>query len=77
MKKGGIFPIVHGVRSLAIEQGLMETNTFARLDALAERKLLKEDFARGWRRRWTICSRCGSTRSLPPPTPPICSSPAR
>jgi CBS domain-containing protein len=46
VKKGGIFPIVHGVRSLAIEQGLMETSTFARLDALAERQLLKEDFSR-------------------------------
>ena len=36
VKKGGIFPIVHGVRSLAIEHGLEETNTFERLDRLAE-----------------------------------------
>jgi CBS domain-containing protein len=46
VKKGGIFPIVHGVRALAIEQGLEETNTFERLDKLAEKGLLKEDFAR-------------------------------
>jgi CBS domain-containing protein len=46
LKKGGIFPIVHGVRSLAIEQGLTETNTFDRLAKLAELGLLKEDFAR-------------------------------
>ncbi|MCW2283539.1 CBS domain-containing protein [Rhodoblastus acidophilus] len=47
VKKGGIFPIVHGVRALAIEQGLEETNTFERLGKLAEKGLLKEDFARG------------------------------
>jgi CBS domain-containing protein len=46
VKKGGIFPIVHGVRSLAIEQGLTETGTVQRLDRLAERGLLKADFAR-------------------------------
>ena len=46
LKKGGIFPIVHGVRSLAIEQGLEETNTFKRLDKLAELGLLKPEFSR-------------------------------
>ncbi|MCI4678494.1 DUF294 nucleotidyltransferase-like domain-containing protein [Rhodoblastus acidophilus] len=46
LKKGGIFPIVHGVRSLAIEQGLEETNTFKRLAKLAELGLLRESFAR-------------------------------
>ncbi len=46
LKKGGIFPIVHGVRSLAIEQGLEETNTFARLARLAELGLLKPEFSR-------------------------------
>lgn len=46
LKKGGIFPIVHGVRSLAIEQGLEETNTFKRLDKLAELGMLKPEFSR-------------------------------
>ncbi|MGO9428206.1 putative nucleotidyltransferase substrate binding domain-containing protein [Rhodoblastus sp.] len=46
LKKGGIFPIVHGVRSLAVEQGLEETNTFARLAKLAELGLLKAEFSR-------------------------------
>jgi CBS domain-containing protein len=46
LKKGGIFPIVHGVRSLAIEQGLEETNTFERLARLGELDLLKPEFAR-------------------------------
>jgi CBS domain-containing protein len=46
LKKGGIFPIVHGVRSLAIEQGLTETNTFERLAKLADLDLLKPEFSR-------------------------------
>jgi CBS domain-containing protein len=36
IKKGGIFPIVHGVRSLALEQGLNETGTIARTRRLTE-----------------------------------------
>ncbi len=35
IKKGGIFPIVHGVRSLALEYGLTETNTIARIQTLS------------------------------------------
>ena len=46
VKKGGIFPIVHGVRSLAIEHGLEETNTVQRLRKLGELGYLKVDFAR-------------------------------
>jgi CBS domain-containing protein len=46
VKKGGIFPIVHGVRSLAIEHGLEETNTVQRLKKLGELGWLKADFAR-------------------------------
>lgn len=34
IKKGGIFPLVHGVRTMALERGVMATSTFARLDAL-------------------------------------------
>jgi CBS domain-containing protein len=46
VKKGGIFPIVHGVRSLALEHGLEETNTFRRLERLGEMDVLKPQFAR-------------------------------
>jgi CBS domain-containing protein len=46
LKKGGIFPIVHGVRSLAIERGLEETNTVKRLHKLGELGALKPEFAR-------------------------------
>jgi len=42
IKKGGIFPIVHGIRALALEYRVKATNTFARIEALAEVKQLKE-----------------------------------
>jgi CBS domain-containing protein len=46
LKKGGIFPIVHGVRSLAIEQGVLETSTVTRIIRLKDRGVLQADFAR-------------------------------
>jgi CBS domain-containing protein len=46
LKKGGIFPIVHGVRSLAIEHGLVETATDKRIARLCDIGVLQADFAR-------------------------------
>ena len=46
LKKGGIFPIVHGVRALALEKGLIETNTAARIARLAELATFEPAFAR-------------------------------
>jgi len=46
LKKGGSFPIVHGVRSLAIEHGLLETSTDKRIARLCEIGVLQADFAR-------------------------------
>ena len=46
LKKGGIFPIVHGVRSLAIEHGLIETSTEHRIVHLQDLGVLQADFAR-------------------------------
>jgi CBS domain-containing protein len=46
LKKGGIFPIVHGVRALALERGLVETGTAARIARLAEEGALSHDLAR-------------------------------
>lgn len=46
LKKGGIFPVVHGVRALALEKGLTETNTAARIVRLAERGTFEPQFAR-------------------------------
>nr|WP_299243271.1 putative nucleotidyltransferase substrate binding domain-containing protein [uncultured Halomonas sp.] len=45
IKKGGIFPIVHGVRTLALEKRIMPISTLARLKALAEEGRLEKSFA--------------------------------
>ena len=44
IKKGGIFPVVHGVRTLALEHGLTETNTIGRLQILSGQRPLGRDF---------------------------------
>jgi CBS domain-containing protein len=46
LKKGGIFPIVHGVRSLAIEHGLTETATDKRIARLCDIGILQAEFGR-------------------------------
>ena len=45
LKKAGIFPIVHGVRSLALRDHVGVTGTAARLDALAAAGRLAPEFA--------------------------------
>ncbi len=44
LKKGGIFPIVHGIRSLALEYRLPQTNTIDRIQALNQRNLFRSSF---------------------------------
>nr|WP_294552493.1 putative nucleotidyltransferase substrate binding domain-containing protein [uncultured Rhodopila sp.] len=46
LKKGGIFPIVHGVRSLALERGLTETSTATRIQRLIDLGTFNRDFGR-------------------------------
>ncbi|WP_458734484.1 DUF294 nucleotidyltransferase-like domain-containing protein [Zobellella taiwanensis] len=45
IKRGGIFPLVQGVRALALEQGLTETNTLERVQQLTARRVLEPDVA--------------------------------
>jgi len=45
LKKAGIFPLVHGVRSLALEQHVEATGTAARLEALVAAGRLPQDMA--------------------------------
>ncbi|WP_459874463.1 putative nucleotidyltransferase substrate binding domain-containing protein [Halomonas shantousis] len=45
IKKGGIFPIVHGVRTLVMERRIASTSTFARLNALVADGRLDAEFA--------------------------------
>ncbi|HVQ66987.1 MAG TPA: putative nucleotidyltransferase substrate binding domain-containing protein [Bradyrhizobium sp.] len=46
LKKGGIFPVVHGIRSLALEHGLLETATDKRIARLSDMGVLQAGFAR-------------------------------
>lgn len=46
VKKGGIFPVVHGIRTLALEYRILETNTFKRIEALVELGQIKEKHGR-------------------------------
>ncbi|WP_432697726.1 putative nucleotidyltransferase substrate binding domain-containing protein [Marinobacterium sp. YM272] len=43
IKKGGIFPIVHGVRTLALEHRILATNTYERIQALVDGGQLRDD----------------------------------
>ncbi len=45
VKSGGIFPIVHGIRALALEYALIPKNTFDRIDALHHKQILDEETA--------------------------------
>jgi CBS domain-containing protein len=45
VKKGGIFAIVQGIRSLALEYGIKETNTNLRIRELKKLKALEPEFA--------------------------------
>ncbi|QER42598.1 CBS domain-containing protein [Thermodesulfobacterium sp. TA1] len=45
LKKAGIFPIVQGVRTLALEYNIWQTNTFDRIEALKKEGVLSLDFA--------------------------------
>ena len=46
LKKIGIFPIVHGVRSLALERGIAQTSTKARIEALVSAGVLEAETGR-------------------------------
>ncbi len=45
VKKGGIFPIVQGIRSLALENNIFKTNTNSRIRELKQMKILDKSFA--------------------------------
>ncbi|EKO3780442.1 cyclic nucleotide-binding/CBS domain-containing protein [Vibrio metschnikovii] len=45
IKKGGIFPIIHGVRALSLEYQISSTNTFQRIEALQAQQALEKQTA--------------------------------
>jgi len=44
IKKGGIFPIVHGIRCYALEAGIEKTNTHWRIKALMDLGVFKKEY---------------------------------
>ncbi|NUB02620.1 CBS domain-containing protein [Azospirillum melinis] len=56
IKKAGIFPIVHGVRALALEKHRAETNTVERIQVLAELGALDRKMAADLVEAFTILS---------------------
>jgi len=57
LKKGGIFPVVHGVRVMAVERGLRCTSTFDRIDALAAQGALSTELGTDLRQAFAIMLR--------------------
>jgi CBS domain-containing protein len=57
LKKGGLFPVVHGVRTLALELELAETSTFARIDALIDGGALSPTLGADLRQAYAIMLR--------------------
>lgn len=45
IKRGGIFPVVQGVRALALEQGVTETNTLERIRRLTDLRIFEPEQA--------------------------------
>lgn len=46
IKKAGIFPIVHGIRTMAMDRGILATATAARIEALVEAGTFEAGFGR-------------------------------
>lgn len=44
LKRGGLFPLVHGIRMLALEAAILETSTLARIEALVTAGRLSTGF---------------------------------
>jgi CBS domain-containing protein len=57
LKKGGIFPVVHGVRVMAVEEGLRVTSTFDRIDALVAQGALSSQLGTDLRQSFAIMLR--------------------
>jgi CBS domain-containing protein len=57
VKKGGIFPVVHGVRTLALQHRLSEASTFERIDALMAAGALSATLGADLRQAYAIMLR--------------------
>lgn len=57
LKKGAIFPLVHGLRSLALANGIDERNSFRRAEALMAAGQLTASFGRDVQQALSVCLR--------------------
>lgn len=57
LKKGAIFPIVHGLRTLALAEQIPARNSFARAEALVEKRALSPGFGRDLPQALGLCLR--------------------
>ncbi|MFN4292337.1 MAG: putative nucleotidyltransferase substrate binding domain-containing protein [Permianibacter sp.] len=57
IKKGGIFPLVHGLRTLALEYGVAERSSFGRATALAHKGVLSKTLADDLRQALAVLMR--------------------
>jgi CBS domain-containing protein len=64
IKKGGVFPIVQGLRALALKAGIGETNSFRRADLLAAAGVLHANDARDVQQALSVFLRLRLTDQL-------------
>ncbi|MDY7219219.1 DUF294 nucleotidyltransferase-like domain-containing protein [Denitrificimonas sp. JX-1] len=55
IKKAGVFPIVHGVRTIALENKIAETNTFRRLEILLEQGVINKELVNNLAEALSYC----------------------
>lgn len=64
IKKGGVFPIVHGLRALALKHQVMHRNSFDRAEALASAGALDPELARDVQQALAVFMRLRLARQL-------------
>jgi CBS domain-containing protein len=57
LKKGAIFPVVHGLRALALANGVSERNSFRRAESLIRMGQLSEGFGKDLQQALAVCLR--------------------
>jgi CBS domain-containing protein len=69
LKKGAIFPIVHGLRALALANAVTERNSFRRAEALIRLGQLSAGFGRDLQQALAVCLRLRLATQLEARTP--------
>lgn len=64
IKKGGVFPVVHGLRALALKHQVLHRNSFDRAEALAAAGVLEAELARDLQQALSVFMRLRLARQL-------------